>query len=110
MAHAEDGGGGLSSEAGHAHTVLVTGGGRAACKVNGALCVNVLVGNLKRAISGSYYAIRQCTYARLYLAEVAYRINRRFCLGEMLSRLARAMMLCKSHPKLALPMVSNFLG
>ena len=65
------------ADAGHAHTVLETGGGRAACEVNGARWVNVLLGNLKRAISGSYHAIRQGKYARLYLAEAAYRFRRR---------------------------------
>ena len=47
------------ADAGHAHTVLETGGGRAACEVRGARWVHVLLGNLKRAISGSYHAIRQ---------------------------------------------------
>ncbi|MHB1274243.1 MAG: IS1595 family transposase, partial [Rhodanobacter sp.] len=60
-------------DAGHAHTVLETAGGRAACQVRGARWVNVLLGNVKRAISGSYHAIRQGKYARRYLAEAAYR-------------------------------------
>ena len=49
----------------------------------------MLLGNLKRAISGSYHAIRQGKYARLYLAEAAYRFNRRFDLRALLPRLAR---------------------
>ena len=53
----------------HAHTVLVTGGGRAATEVKGARWVNVLLGNVKRAISGCYHAMRQAKYARRYLAE-----------------------------------------
>ena len=65
------------ADAGHAHTVLETEGGRAACEVKGARWVNVLLGNVKRAISGSYHAIRQGKYARLYLAEAAYRFRRR---------------------------------
>ena len=104
------------ADAGHAHTVLETGGGRAACEVTGARWVNVLLSNLKRAISGSYdqrksprdHAIRQGKYARLYLAEAAYRFNRRFDLRAMLPRLARAMMLCKPHPEPVLRMESNF--
>jgi len=98
------------ADAGHAHTVLVTGGGRAACEVNGARWVNVLLGNLKRAISGSYHAIRQGKYARLYLAEAAYRFNRRFDLRALLPRLACAMMLCKPHPEPVLRMADNFHG
>ena len=104
------------ADAGHAHTVLETGGGRAACEVNGARWVNVLLSNVKRAISGSYdqrksprdHAIRQGKYARLYLAEAAYRFNRRFDLRAILPRLARAMMLCKPHPEPVLRMASNF--
>jgi transposase-like protein len=97
-------------DAGHAHTVLETAGGRAACEVRGARWVNVLLGNVKRAISGSYHAIRQSKYARRYLAKAAYRFNRRFCLREMLPRLARAMMLCKPHAEPVLRMTSNFHG
>jgi transposase-like protein len=98
------------ADAGHAHTVLETGGGRAACEVNGARWVNVLLSNVKRAIGGSYHAIRQGKYARLYLAEAAYRFNRRFDLRAILPRLARAMMLCKPHPEPVLRMASNFHG
>jgi hypothetical protein len=36
--------------------------------------VNVLLSNLKRAMSGVYHAIRQAKYARRYLAEGAYNI------------------------------------
>ena len=45
-------------DAGHAHTTLDTGGGRAATEVAGARWVNVVLGNLKRAISGTYHAVR----------------------------------------------------
>lgn len=71
-------------EAGHAHTVLVTGGGRAATQAQGARWVNVLLANVKRAISDSYHVFRQAKYARRYLAEAAYRLNRRFHLAAML--------------------------
>jgi hypothetical protein len=98
------------AETGHAHTVLETSGGRAACEVKGARWVNVMLSNVKRAISGSYHAIRQGKYARLYLAEAAYRFNRRFDLRAMLPRLARAMMLCKPHPEPVLRTASNFHG
>lgn len=98
------------ADAGHAHTVLDTGSRRAACEVTGARWVNVLLSNVKRAISGSYHAIRQGKYARLYLAEAAYRFNRRCDLRAMLPRLARAMMLCKPHPESLPRMASNFRG
>ena len=94
----------------HAHTVLETEGGRAATEVKGARWVNVLMGNVKRAISGCYHSVRQAKYARRYLAEAAYRFNRRFRLAEMLPRLARAMVLCKPWPEPKLRAVGNFLS
>jgi hypothetical protein len=97
-------------EAGHAHTVLVTGGGRAATQAQGARWVNVLLANVKRAISGSYHAIRQAKYARRYLAEAAYRFNRRFHLAAMLPRLLRAMVLCKPCAEPSLRATGNFYG
>lgn len=95
---------------GHAHTVLVTDGGRAACEVRGARWVNVVLANVKRAISGRYHAIKQGKYARRYLGEAQYRFNRRFRLAEMLPRLMRAMMLCNPWPELALRAAGNFHG
>jgi transposase-like protein len=97
-------------DAGHAHTVLDTGGGRAATEVSGARWVNVVLGNLKRAISGSYHAIKQAKYARRYLAEAAYRFNRRFRLSDMLPRLATAMLRCKPCAEPTLRMATNFHG
>ena len=97
-------------DAGHAHTTLDTGGGRAATEVAGARWVNVVLGNLKRAISGTYHAVKQAKYARRYLAEAAYRFNRRFRLRETLSRLATAMMRCKPCPEPRLRFASNFHG
>lgn len=94
----------------HAHTVLETGGGRAATQVKGARWANVVLGNVKRAISGCYHAMRQAKYARRYLAEAAYRFNRRFRLAELLPRLARAMVLCKPWPEPKLRAVDNFHG
>jgi transposase-like protein len=98
------------ADAGHTHTVLETTGRRAATEVPGARWVNVVLGNLKRAISGTYHAIRQAKYARRYLAEAAYRFNRRFRLADLLSRLAVAMMRCKPCAEPNLRLASNFHG
>ncbi len=97
-------------DADHAHTVLATQGRRAATEVRGARWVNVVLGNVKRAISGTYHALRQSKYARRYLAEAAYRFNRRFHLAEMLPRLAVAMMIGKPCAEPKLRMASNFHG
>lgn len=99
-----------SVDTGHAHSVLVTEGGRAACEVRGARWVNVVLANAKRAISGRYHAIKQAKYARRYLAEAQYRFNRRFRLAEMLPRLARAFMLCKPCAESNLRLACNFHG
>ena len=94
----------------HAHTILVTGGGRAATEAKGARWANIVLANVKRAISGCYHAVRQAKYARRYLAEAAYRFNRRYHLPSMLPRLARAMMLCRPCPERPLRAASNYVG
>ncbi len=95
-------------DTGHAHTVLVTAGGRAATEVRGARWVNVVLGNAKRAMDGVYHSIRQSHYARRYLAEAQYRFNRRFRLAEMLPRLLRAVAVCKPCPEPFLRTATNF--
>jgi len=95
-------------DTGHAHTVIQAGGGRAATQVAAARWVNILLGNVKRAISGRYHAFRQAKYARRYLAEAAYRFNRRFQLAEMLPRLATALMGCKPCSERKLRLATNF--
>lgn len=45
------------ADAGHAHTVLETAGGRAATEIAGARWVNVVLAKVKRAIGGTYHAI-----------------------------------------------------
>ena len=98
------------AEAGHAHTVLETEGGRAATEARGARWVNIVLSNLKRALDGVYHSIRQAKYARRYLAEAAYRFNRRFCPRDMLPRLAVAMMRCKTCAEPTLRAATNFHG
>lgn len=94
----------------HAHTVLAVGGGRAATEARGARWVNVLLGNVKRAISGRYHAIKQAKYARRYLAEAAWRFNRRFRLRDMTPRLVRAMALCAPCAEPVLRAATNYHG
>ena len=94
----------------HAHTVLETDGGRAATEVKGARWVNIVLSNLKRSLDGAYHAIKQRKYARRYLAEAAYRFNRRFRLPEMLPRLLRAMAVCRPCAEPVLRAASNFHG
>ena len=101
---------GRFADLGHAHTVLETGGGRAATQAKGARWANVVLGNVKHAISGCYHAVRQAKYARRYLAEAAWRFNRRFHLPSMLPRLVHAMLLCMPCPEPRLRDETNFIG
>lgn len=96
------------SDAGHAHRVLETGGGRAATEAKGARWVNILLANVKRSISGVYHSLKQRKYARLYLGEAAYRFNRRFDLASMLTRLVHALIQTPPRPETALRNTTNF--
>jgi ribosomal protein L37AE/L43A len=97
-------------DTGHAHTVVHAPTRRAATEAPGARWVNVVLSNVKRALDGTYHAIRQFKYARRYLGEAAYRFNRRFRLREFVPRLLRAMVLCKPCAEPNLRRASNFLG
>lgn len=98
------------ADADHAHSVIRTAGRRAATEALGSRWVNVVLANVKRSLSGCYHAIKQGKYARRYLAEAAYRFNRRFRLPELLPRLLRAMILCSPCAEPTLRQASNFLG
>ena len=93
---------------GHAHTVLETGGGRAATEIPRAGWVNAVLANVKRAISGVYHAIRQAKYARRCLADATFRFNRRFRLAEMTPRHAHAIMACKPCPEPSLHLTCDY--
>lgn len=96
-------------DTGSARTVLVSDGLHAACEVNEAGWLRC-VANVKRAISGPYYAVGQSKCERRYLAEARYLFNRRFRLAEMLPILMFAMMLCESWPRLKLRAAVNFVS
>lgn len=49
--------------------------------------LNTMIGNVKKAIHGTYHAISEDHLPR-YLAEFCYRFNRRFQLDDMIERLA----------------------
>ncbi|MGB7755104.1 MAG: transposase, partial [Salinisphaera sp.] len=52
--------------------------------------VNIVLGNMKTAITGTYHAFNFAKYAPRYLAEFQYRFNRRYDLRSILPRLTRA--------------------
>ncbi len=69
------------------HQPRVTGGGKGSCETPGLIWVNTLLGNVKRAMDGTYHACA-ARYAGRYLAEFADRFNRRYQLVDLVPRLA----------------------
>ena len=82
---------------GATHERHVTGRGRAAAKHSSFRWVNTVLGNLKTAICGTYHSINHHKYGDRYLAEFAYRFNRRFDLAAMLPRLLNAAATTNPH-------------
>lgn len=96
---------------GATHERHVTGGGRKAAQHPQFRWVNVMLGNLKTALNGTYHSIKHQKYAARYLAEFCYRFNRRFDLPAMIPRLLRAAVLSPPRPmrvsRLGLPELSS---
>ncbi len=88
---------GLALEITNYHTIRC-GGGRASALHPQCRAVNTMLGNLKTAISGTYHAFDFAKYAPRYLAEVAYRFNRRFDLKTILRRLITASVQTRPSP------------
>jgi transposase-like protein len=80
------------------HERHVVGHGRQAVKRPEFHWVNTMLGNLKTSLNGTYHAIKHAKYADRYLAEFAYRFNRRFDLAAMVPRLLRAAVTTKPQP------------
>lgn len=87
---------------GAGHERVVTGGGKASTVVPQLRAVNTFLGNLKRALGGTYHAFDFAKYAHRYLAEAQYRFNRRFNLRSILARLLRAACLTTPRPAAAI--------
>jgi predicted RNA-binding Zn-ribbon protein involved in translation (DUF1610 family) len=81
------------------HERVVTGGGRASVESPQFQAVNILLGNLKTAIAGTYHAFDFAKYSHRYLAEVQYRFNRRFDMRAILGRLLVAMVAAPACPE-----------
>ncbi len=78
------------------HERHVTGSCKASTALPQIKAANTFLGNLKRALGGTYHAFDFAKYAHRYLAEAQYRFNRRFNLRSILSRLLLAA--CTSIP------------
>jgi len=82
-------------QAGASHERHVTGGGRQGARTPQLRWVNTLLGNLKTSLAGTLHSFDHTRYAARYLAEFAYRFNRRFDMSSMIPRLLRAAILTK---------------
>jgi transposase-like protein len=80
------------------HERHVVGGGRQSVQRPEFRWVNTMLGNLKTSLNGTYHSIDHAKYGARYLAEFAYRFNRRFDLAAMVPRLLRAAVTTKPHP------------
>ncbi len=75
------------TEAGCKHVAIVTGGGPDSVKHQEFAWVNTMIGNVKRALNGTYHYVSDRHLPR-YFAEFCYRFDRRFNLEAMFARLA----------------------
>lgn len=81
------------------HRVVIAPRGKAGTQIDAFRWLNVVLGNLKTALSGTYHAFSFAKYAHRYLAEVQYRFNRRANLASLVPRLAAALMRAKPCPR-----------
>ncbi len=84
--------------AGIFHKSIVTSGGYGSMKMPAFTWVNVMLGNVKCSLYGTYHAISSRHLPR-YLAEFCYRFNRRFNVGSMIHALARIAINSKPIPQ-----------
>lgn len=81
---------------GATHERNVSGAGRQGVQKPQLRWVNTMLSNLKTLLAGTYHSFDHAKYGARYLAEFAYRFNRRFDLPAMLPRLLRAAV--TTHP------------
>lgn len=77
------------AELGQGHTVL-PGKRRGATEQAHSRWLNVILGNVKRSLDGAYHAVGFFKYASRYLAEAAWRFNRRWRLDALVPHLLEA--------------------
>ena len=75
------------TDAGCIHEPHIVGGGKQAVGHPAFKWVNIILGNVKNSLKGTYHSFRRKHVPR-YLAEFQYRFNRRFDLPGMIPRLA----------------------
>lgn len=95
-------------EAGFDHKVIITGGGATSVKIAEFKWVNTIIGNVKKALHGTFHAVSKKHFAR-YLAEFCYRFNRRFDLRQLIPRFSYVALRTPPIPQRLLK-VAEFCG
>jgi transposase-like protein len=72
---------------GYRHEVRLAPKGKVGTEIEPFKWLNVLLGNLKTSLSGTYHAFKFAKYAQRYLSDVQYRFNRRVNLAAMVPAL-----------------------
>jgi transposase-like protein len=84
---------------GFKHQVVLAPKGKAGTEIEPFKWLNVVLGNLKTALSGTHHAFKFAKYAQRYLADAQYRFNRRSDLAAMVPRLVVAVLRALPCPK-----------
>lgn len=85
-------------QAGCTHEALVTSGPKGRQRRKAFVWVDTMLGNVKNALHGTYRGAIRAKHLPRYLAEFAYRFNRRFDLAGMIGRLGAAAALTPPMP------------
>jgi hypothetical protein len=87
--------------AGCSHTAVVSGGRH----LNGLpefRYINILLGNLKTSLSGTFYSFNFEKHGKRYLGGFCFLFNRRFKMAAMTERIVNVVCVCKPRPERAL--------
>lgn len=93
-------------EAGFEHKVHIVGNSRDPQKISPFNWVNTVLGNLKTALAGTFHKLSVPHLPR-HLATFQYRFNRRFVLGDMISRFVYVSLRTPPMPKRLLTLTEN---
>lgn len=93
--------------AGFEHSSLVVGNSKNPLKTAPFKWVNIILGNLKTALAGTFHKLSKSHLPR-HLATFQYRFNRRFKLGDMIERLAFVSLRTPPIPYRLLKIAENY--
>jgi hypothetical protein len=89
----------VAASLGAVHDREITGGGKAGVLNVKFRAVNTLIGNAKTALTGTQHAIKFAKCGYRYLAEVQFRLNRRYNMRAMLGSLLCTVVAAPRRPE-----------